>query len=532
MSGKNSITYLKMNKIHIRTICCFLIAFFVIAYTVNAEEYSTSTRNTVTVKTPSDATLLKVSIKNGAELKIGDKVREGDFLALIVDHDHNKITVTSGVSGEITYINKELYKKFTPLKAGEALIKIRKQDIVAHSTEVVKVEDKLSFKTVFSNLLKSTGIYALIYDNTANWTEGIGKLLMISVGLLLIYLGIARGFEPLLLIPIGMGAVLSNIPLAFINDEGGIIRYVYDSGIKTGIFPLIIFMGVGAMTDFGPLLANPRTTLLGAAAQFGIFTTLIGAIILTKYIPGIDFSLKDASSIAIIGGADGPTSIFLASKLSPRLLGSIAVAAYSYMALVPIIQPPIMKLLTSKDERKIKMKQLRYVSHREKIIFPIVVIILTALLLPSAAPLIGFLMFGNLMRESLVVKRLSDTTQNALINIVTIFLGLGVGSKLSADKFLNLETLGIIVLGLFAFSFGTAAGVIMAKIMNKFSSNKINPLIGSAGVSAVPMAARVSNKVGLDEDPHNFLLMHAMGPNVAGVIGSAVAAGILIAVFM
>ena len=524
--------HIKMNKIHMQTICCFLVAFFVIAYTVNAEEYSTSTRKTVTVKTPSDATLLKVSIKNGAELKVGDIVREGDFLALIVDHSHNKITVTSGVSGEITYINKELYKKFTPLKAGEALIKIRKQDIVAHSTEVVKVEDKLSFKTVFSNLLKSTGIYALIYDNTANWTEGIGKLLMISVGLLLIYLGIARGFEPLLLIPIGMGAVLSNIPLAFINDEGGIIRYVYDSGIKTGIFPLIIFMGVGAMTDFGPLLANPRTTLLGAAAQFGIFTTLIGAIVLTKYIPGIDFSLKDASSIAIIGGADGPTSIFLASKLSPRLLGSIAVAAYSYMALVPIIQPPIMKLLTSKDERKIKMKQLRYVSHREKIIFPIVVIILTALLIPSAAPLIGFLMFGNLMRESLVVKRLSDTTQNALINIVTIFLVLGVGSKLSADKFLNLETLGIIVLGLFAFSFGTAAGVIMAKIMNKFSSNKINPLIGSAGVSAVPMAARVSNKVGLDEDPHNFLLMHAMGPNVAGVIGSAVAAGILLAVFM
>jgi oxaloacetate decarboxylase beta subunit len=355
---------------------------------------------------------------------------------------------------------------------------------------------------------------------------------MISVGLLLIYLGISRGFEPLLLIPIGMGAVLSNIPLAFINDDGGIIKYIYDAGIKTGIFPLIIFMGVGAMTDFGPLLANPRTTLLGAAAQFGIFSTLIGAILLTKFVPGIDFSLKDASSIAIIGGADGPTSIFLASKLSPRLLGSIAVAAYSYMALVPIIQPPIMKLLTTKSERKIKMTQLRYVSHREKIIFPIVVIILCALLIPSAAPLIGFLMFGNLMRESLVVKRLSDTTQNALINIVTIFLGLGVGSKLSADKFLNLETLGIIVLGLFAFSLGTAAGVIMAKIMNMFSSKKINPLIGSAGVSAVPMAARVSNKVGLDEDPHNFLLMHAMGPNVAGVIGSAVAAGILLAVFM
>jgi sodium ion-translocating decarboxylase beta subunit len=521
-----------MNTLHKRTFILFLIAFFSLAYTANAQEYSKTSRNIVTVTLPSDATLLNVSIKNGAMLKIGDKIREGDFIALILDKNHNKITVTSGASGEITYINNDLYKKYTHISVGTAILKIKKQDIVVQSTERTGDIGKLSFSTVFKNLIKSTGLYALVFNNAANWTEGIGKLLMISVGLLLIYLGISKGFEPLLLIPIGMGAVLSNIPLAFINDEGGIIRYIYDSGIKTGIFPLIIFMGVGAMTDFGPLLANPRTTLLGAAAQFGIFTTLIGAIILTKFIPGIDFSLKDASSIAIIGGADGPTSIFLASKLSPRLLGSIAVAAYSYMALVPIIQPPIMKLLTSKKERQIKMKQLRYVSHREKILFPIIVIILTTLLLPSAAPLIGFLMFGNLMRESLVVKRLSDTTQNALINIVTIFLGLGVGSKLSADKFLNLETLGIIVLGLFAFSFGTAAGVIMAKIMNKFSSNKINPLIGSAGVSAVPMAARVSNKVGLDEDPHNFLLMHAMGPNVAGVIGSAVAAGILLAVFM
>ncbi|MFQ5964509.1 MAG: sodium ion-translocating decarboxylase subunit beta [Candidatus Scalinduaceae bacterium] len=385
---------------------------------------------------------------------------------------------------------------------------------------------------IFKNLVKSTGLYALIVDNAIDWTEGMGRALMISVGLLLIYLGIAREFEPLLLIPIGMGAVLSNIPLAFINEEGGILRYVYDAGIKTGVFPLIIFMGVGAMTDFGPLIANPRTSLLGAAAQFGIFSTLLGAVILTKYVPGIDFSLKDASSISIIGGADGPTSIFLASKLSPRLLGSIAVAAYSYMALVPIIQPPIMRLLTTSEERKIKMIQLRYVSRLEKIIFPIVVIIICALLLPSAAPLIGFLMFGNLMRESGVVQRLSDTTQNALINTVTIFLGLGVGSKLSADKFLNLETLGIVVLGLFAFSFGTASGVLMAKIMNLLSSRKTNPLIGSAGVSAVPMAARVSNRVGLEEDHHNFLLMHAMGPNVAGVIGSAVAAGVLLSVFL
>ncbi len=521
-----------MNILHKRKIFSLIIAFFLFACTVNAQDYSTTSQDMITVSVPEETTLLKVAINNGTEFKIGDEIREGDFIALLVDKNHNKITVTAGVTGIITHINKEVYKKFTLLPAGTDLLKIRKQDIIASSTESTKDEDELSFKTVFSNLLKSTGLYALVYDNAANWTEGVGKLLMISIGLLLIYLGISKGFEPLLLIPIGMGAVLSNIPLAFINDDGGIIKYIYDAGIKTGIFPLIIFMGVGAMTDFGPLLANPRTTLLGAAAQFGIFSTLIGAILLTKLIPGIDFSLKDASSIAIIGGADGPTSIFLASKLSPRLLGSIAVAAYSYMALVPIIQPPIMKLLTTKSERKIKMTQLRYVSHREKIIFPIVVIVLCALLIPSAAPLIGFLMFGNLMRESLVVKRLSDTTQNALINIVTIFLGLGVGSKLSADKFLNLETLGIIVLGLFAFSLGTAAGVIMAKVMNMFSSKKINPLIGSAGVSAVPMAARVSNKVGLDEDPHNFLLMHAMGPNVAGVIGSAVAAGVLLAVFM
>jgi oxaloacetate decarboxylase beta subunit len=521
-----------MNTIYMRTISFLFIIFFSLASIVNAQEYFTTSQDAVTLTVPSDITLIKVSIKNGSKLKVGDKVREGDFLALFVDQHHNKITVTSGIAGKITYVNKTIYKGYSSILAGTTLLKIEKQDIIVQSTETEKDADKLSFTRVFKNLLESTGIYALIFNNATNWTEGIGRVLMMSIGLLLLYLGISKQFEPLLLIPIGMGAVLSNIPLAFINEEGGILWYVYDAGIKTGIFPLIIFMGVGAMTDFGPLLANPRTTLLGAAAQFGIFSTLIGAILLTKYIPGIDFSLKDASSIAIIGGADGPTSIFLASKLSPRLLGSIAVAAYSYMALVPIIQPPIMRLFTTKSERKIKMSQLRYVSQREKIIFPIVVIILCALLLPSAAPLIGFLMFGNLMRESGVVKRLSDTTQNALINIVTIFLGLGVGSKLSADKFLNLETLGIIVLGLFAFSFGTASGVIMAKIMNCFSSNKINPLIGSAGVSAVPMAARVSNKIGLEADPHNFLLMHAMGPNVAGVIGSAVAAGVLLAVFL
>ncbi|MCC5788232.1 MAG: sodium ion-translocating decarboxylase subunit beta [Opitutales bacterium] len=354
---------------------------------------------------------------------------------------------------------------------------------------------------------------------------------MITVALGLLYLGIVKKFEPLLLVPISVGAILANIPLAGITEEGGILYFIYEAGIATGIFPLLIFMGVGAMTDFGPLIANPKTGLLGAAAQFGIFTTLIGAIVLTQMVPAIGFSLQDAAAIAIIGGADGPTSIFLASHLSPRLLGSIAVAAYSYMALVPIIQPPIMKLLTTRRERCIGMTQLRYVSRREKILFPILVILLSFLLLPSAAPLIGFLMFGNLMRECGVVQRLQDTAQNALINIVTIFLGLGVGGILSAGQFLNLETFGILVLGLAAFAFGTAAGVLMAKFMNLFLGHKINPLIGAAGVSAVPMAARVTNKVGMEADPQNYLLMHAMGPNVAGVIGSAVAAGVLLAIF-
>jgi oxaloacetate decarboxylase beta subunit len=306
------------------------------------------------------------------------------------------------------------------------------------------------------------------------------------------------------------------------------LYYVYEFGITTGIFPLIIFMGVGAMTDFGPMLANPKTALLGGAAQFGIFGTLLGALALNG-IPGIDFSLRDAASIGIIGGADGPTAIFLASQLSPRLLGSIAIAAYSYMALVPIIQPPIMRLLTSQQEREIKMTQLRYVSTREKILFPLVVLSLCALLLPSAAPLIGMFMFGNLAKECGVINRLSDTIQKSLINTVTIFLGLSIGSKLAAAEFLNLETVGILILGIIAFSVGTATGVLMAKLMNNLSSAPINPLIGAAGVSAVPMAARVVNQVGLEANSQNHLLMHAMGPNVSGVIGSAVAAGVLLA---
>ncbi|WAK01408.1 sodium ion-translocating decarboxylase subunit beta [Methylobacter sp. YRD-M1] len=366
------------------------------------------------------------------------------------------------------------------------------------------------------SLWHSTGLYNLTG----------GQALMMLVGFLLLFLAIKKGFEPLLLLPIGFGAILSNIPAAGLNDEGGLLYYLY-FGIKSGLFPLLIFMGVGAMTDFGPLLANPKTLLLGAAAQFGIFASLLGALAL-NIVPGLEFSLKDAAAIAIIGGADGPTAIYVASRLAPDLLGAIAVAAYSYMALVPLIQPPIMRALTTEAERRIEMQQMRTVGRTEKIVFPLLLITLTALLLPSAAPLVGMFAFGNLMNACGVVDRLSQTAQNELINIVTIFLGLSVGSKLSAQAFLQLETLGILALGAAAFAIGTAAGVLMAKLMNKFSKTLINPLIGAAGVSAVPMAARVANKLGLESNPHNFLLMHAMGPNVAGVIGSAVAAGILL----
>ncbi|MBM4152136.1 MAG: sodium ion-translocating decarboxylase subunit beta [Kiritimatiellaceae bacterium] len=366
--------------------------------------------------------------------------------------------------------------------------------------------------------------------------EGAGQFVMILVGLGLIYLAIAKGFEPLLLIPIGFGAILTNIPVAGIADAAipgqpaGPLYYFYTVGVQSGVFPLLIFLGVGAMTDFGPLIANPKTALLGGAAQIGIFVALLGALALTQWTGGaINFDLKDAASIGIIGGADGPTAIFLTSRLSPNLLGAIAVAAYSYMALVPIIQPPIMRMLTTPAERAIEMKQLRHVGKLEKIVFPLIVLGLCILFLPSACPLVGFLMLGNLFKESLVTDRLSDTAQNALINTVTIMLGLSVGSKLAAEKFLNAETLGILALGLIAFALGTAGGVLLAKLMNVFSKDKVNPLIGSAGVSAVPMAARVSNKVGQETNPYNFLLMHAMGPNVAGVIGSAVAAGVLLA---
>jgi carboxybiotin decarboxylase len=360
----------------------------------------------------------------------------------------------------------------------------------------------------------------------ANFT--LGEVAMILVGGLLLFLAIYKKFEPLLLVPIGFGAILSNIPVTGIAGPEGLIGLVYEVGIDTGVFPLLIFMGVGALTDFSPLIANPKTLLLGAAAQFGIFFTLIGALALNA-VPGFNFSMTDAASIGIIGGADGPTAIFLSSRLAPDLLGAIAVAAYSYMALVPIIQPPIMRALTSQKERAVVMKQLRPVSRLERILFPLTVLAVTALFLPEAVPLIGMLTFGNLLRECAVVERLSKAAQNEIINIVTIFLGLAVGSKLNAEAFLKAETLGILVLGAFAFSVGTAAGVLMGKLMYRVTGGQVNPLIGSAGVSAVPMAARVVNKVGLETDQNNFLLMHAMGPNVAGVIGSAVAAGVLLA---
>ncbi len=372
----------------------------------------------------------------------------------------------------------------------------------------------------FVELWQSTGIY--------NMTGG--HAIMTVVGILLIYLAIAKKFEPLLLIPIGFGGILANVPVAGISGPEGFLGMIYMVGVATGVFPLLIFIGVGAMTDFGPLLANPKTALLGAAAQFGIFATVIGALMLTAIVPGVEFSLRDAAAVGIIGGADGPTAIFIASRLSPDLLGAIAVAAYSYMALVPLIQPPIMRLLTSPQERKIEMKQLRPVSRYERIVFPISAILLCALMLPDATPLVGAFMFGNLVRECGVVERLHKCSQNELINIVTILLGLTVGSRLEASLFLRLETIGILLLGLVAFAIGTAAGVILAKILNALTKEHINPLIGAAGVSAVPMAARVVNRVGLEENPHNYMLMHAMGPNVAGVIGSAVAAGVFLTI--
>ncbi len=385
--------------------------------------------------------------------------------------------------------------------------------------------------TALVNFLHSTGFYGL------GWQECV----MMVVAFTLFYLAIVKGFEPLLLVPIAFGMMLTNLPFANLMahphmaidvaagtietvEPGGLLGYLF-LGDHLGIFPPLIFMGVGAMTDFGPLIANPKSLLLGAAAQFGIFVTFFGAIM-----SGL-FTAQEAASIGIIGGADGPTAIYLSSKLASHLLGPIAVAAYSYMALVPIIQPPIMKALTTKEERQRVMKQLRVVTQTEKIIFPIVVTVVVSLIIPAAAPLIGMLMLGNLFRECGVTGRLNDTAQNALINIVTIFLGVSVGATATGSAFLNVKTLAILALGVVAFGIGTASGVLLAKLMNVFLKEPLNPLIGSAGVSAVPMAARVSQVVGQKENPANFLLMHAMGPNVAGVIGSAVSAGVLLSLF-
>ena len=410
----------------------------------------------------------------------------------------------------------------------------------------VKVQQKeyesKNVKELFKSFYRSTGVYEFLnpvegklgpekLKPMSKFSQSFGRILMILICISLFYLAISKNFEPLLLLPIGFGGLLANIPIAEIAGPNGFLGILYSLGVQNGLFPIIIFMGVGAMTDFGPLIANPKTALLGAAAQFGIFGSLVGAVFLSQNTSIIDFSLQDSAAISIIGGADGPTAIFIASRLAPDLLGAIAVAAYSYMALVPIIQPPIMRALTSEDERKIKMVQLRKVNKLEKIFFPITLLILCILVLPDATPLVGALCFGNFLKESGAVDRLSDTMQNSLINIVTIFLGLAVGSKLAAEKFLVPETLGIIVIGLVAFSLGTATGVLMGKLLNKLSKDPINPLIGAAGVSAVPMAARVVSKVGNEEDPSNVLLMHAMGPNVSGVIGSAVAAGVLISIF-
>lgn len=411
----------------------------------------------------------------------------------------------------------------------------------ASSTHKEETYIPTSLTEMAEGFLASTGVNAILNpdpnevnahgDAMSDFHKSWGRVLMILVTFLLFYLAIAKGYEPLLLLPIAFGGLLANIPVANIAGPDGFLGVIYEAGLANEMFPIIIFMGVGAMTDFGPLLSNPKTALLGGAAQFGIFATLVGAVALSQYTEIFDFTLQQASAISIIGGADGPTSIFIATKLAPELLGAIAVASYSYMALVPIIQPPIMRALTTVAERKIKMTTLRHVTRIEKLVFPILVLTLAILVLPASTPLIGAFMFGNFLKESGVVARLSDTLQNSLINIVTIFLGLGVGSKLAADQFLVIDTLAILILGLIAFSVGTAAGVIMAKIMNLFPGTKVNPLIGSAGVSAVPMAARVSNKVGMEYDRSNMLLMHAMGPNVAGVIGSAVAAGVMISIF-
>jgi oxaloacetate decarboxylase beta subunit len=386
-------------------------------------------------------------------------------------------------------------------------------------------DGEVSTMGCLKSIVRSTGIWDMTYGG--HWKQ----IIMVLVGFLLLYLGVVKDFEPLLLVPIGFSTLFVNVPLGGMGDAHGFLSLIYKYGIANEVLPLIIFMGIGALCDFGPLLAAPRTAILGAAAQFGVFGTLLGVAAL-NLIPGFDFSLKQACSIAIIGGADGPTSIIVASKYAPEMMGSIAVAAYSYMALVPVIQPPIMKLLTTKKERLIRMRQVREVSQLEKTLFPLLLVALCVLLLPTALPLMGCFAFGNFIKESGAIERISKTLQNELMNLATIFLGLGVGMQMEADKFVSPATLGIIVLGLLAFSLGTAGGVLFAKLMNLiWTKDPVNPLIGSAGVSAFPMAARVSNRLGLEADPHNFLLMHALGANLAGQIGSVVAAGVILSIF-
>ncbi len=428
---------------------------------------------------------------------------------------------------------------------------------VIKGTENWHGEHDISISTFLKNIGKSTGIYKMIHQQTAeelaeeeheaeaaeagaaaDFTGGVKApgwqyVLMIAVGFLIVYLGAAKGFEPLLLIPIGFGTILVNIPGAGMgNAPDGMLHIIYSAGVGNEFFPMLIFMGIGAMTDFGPLIANPKMALLGGAAQLGVFFTMFG-VALMNFIPGVDYTIIQAAAISIIGGADGPTSIYVSGKLAPEMMAVIAVAAYSYMALVPMIQPPIMKALTTKKERLIHMEQLRPVSKTERILFPMLLLVLTILLLPPAAPLIGMLAFGNFVKQCGVVERLSKTMENELMNIVSILLSLGVGSQMTPEKIINGNSIGIIVLGLLAFCVATMGGLLMAKLMNVFlpKGKKINPLIGSAGVSAVPMAARVANKVGLEYDPSNFLLMNAMGPNVSGVIGTAIAAGVFIATY-
>ena len=471
--------------------------------------------------------------------------------------NRNGFWVVNPVQAE-TY-NKTTDEKIASLKGKVAAGTMSGKEKEAAEAEIAKLESHLvKLGSWVGGYFDGNGAFVKGHDVNVlgGLPYGIGQLIMIPLCLVMMYLAIVKGFEPLLLLPIGFGGLLANCPLGGVTapemlhdgvitfmssgipvmsggivEPGGFLYYFFHFGIDTGVFPIMIFMGVGAMTDFGPLIANPKMALLGGAAQFGIFFALFGALGLAALIPGffgdVD-PVQAAASIGIIGGADGPTAIWLTSRLAPDLLGAIAVAAYSYMALVPIIQPPIMNALTTKAERAIKMPPLREVKKIEKICFPLIVLLLCAVLLPSAVPLIGAMMLGNLAKEvGPSVARIADTMSNALINIVTIMLGLSVGSKLACEKFLSGTTLGILAMGLCAFCVGTAAGVLMAKLMNVFSKTKVNPLIGSAGVSAVPMAARVSNKVSLQNDPTNFVLMQAMGPNVSGVIGSAVVAGVL-----